>query len=211
MVYQTLVNAAGGTPTAKSFVPAQIYQGPADLWLISPAPTDAAMRVTLDAGTLTPDAATHGASVHLGMTAGAITFSVQPKIDFIRGDQFDGPLAAYVSSLTAKIEAEMLQSAMDKSARALGIGTYSTTAGSFAQTTFGGSNQPATFCIAAIGQKRTTPTKAVVGCLYRVNTTDGITWTAQRTKASTYKLNFTGQADVTRTAGRTVGIFHEMV
>jgi len=211
VVYQTLVNASGGTPTAKNFVPAQIYQGPADLWLVSPAPTDSAMRVTLDATTLTPDSTVHATSVHLGMTQGAITFTVTPKIDFIKGDQFDGPLAAYISTLTAKIEAEMLQSAMDKLARALGVGTYSTTAGNFAQCTFGGTNQPATMCIAAIGLKRTTPTKAVVGCLYRVNATDGITWTAQRTKASTYKLGFTGQADVTRTAGRTVGIFHEMV
>jgi hypothetical protein len=211
VLYQTLVAASGGTPTAKANDPAQIYEGPADLWLVSPAPTDATMQVTLDAATLTPSSAAHAGAVHLGMTTGAITLTVQPKIDLIKADQFDAPIAAIVGSITAKIEAEMLQSAMDKMARALGVGTYSLSAGNYAQCTFGGTNQPPSICVAVIGQKRTATTKAVVGCLYRVNAADGITWTAQRTKANSYKLGFTGQSDVTRTAGRQVGIFHEMM
>lgn len=211
VLYQTLVNAAGGTPTVRNFMPAEIYQGPADLWLVSPAPTDAAIQVTLDAASLTPSITAHATSTHLGLTEGACTIEVQPKIELIRSDQFDGAIAAYVNTVTCKIEATLLQSTMQNLATALGVGNYSTTAGNFAQCTFGGTNQPPTLCVAAVGLKRTTPTKAVCACLYRVNAADGITWTAQRTKASTFKVSFTGQSDVTRTAGRQIGIYQEMV
>ena len=211
VLYQTLINASGGTPTAKDAVVGQIYQGPADLWLIAPAPTDTAQRVTLDATTLTPDAGTHTGAIHLGLTAGAVTFKVTPKIDMVKSDQGDAPVDAWVQSIAASLEAEMQQSAMDKLARALGVGNYTLSAGNYAQCTYGGTNQPPAICVAVIAPKRVAPTKAVVGCLYRVNAADGLSWTASRGKASTYKLQFNGQADVTRTAGRTVGIFHEMV
>ena len=211
VVYQTLANASGGTPTAKSTLVSEIYQGPADLWLVSPAPTDAATRVTLDATTLTPDSTAHATSAGLGLTTGAVTFKVAPKIDVIKVDQFDAPIDAYVATMTASIEAEMSQSSMDKLARALGVGNYTLSAGSYAQCTFGGTNQPAAICVAAIGLKRSDTTKAVVGCLYRVNAQDGITWSASRTKASAYKVTFNGLADVARALGKQVGIYHEMI
>jgi hypothetical protein len=210
-VYQTLSDAAAGTPTAKNFSLAEIYQGPADLWLIAPAPTDAATRVTIDAATLTPDIGTHATSVHLGMTTGPVAFSVTPKMDLIKADQFDAPVDAFIASIAAKIDAEMNQSAMDKLARALGVGNYSTTAGSFAQTTFGGVSQPPTICVAAIAPKRLDNTKAICACLYSVNSVDGLTWVASRQKTSTYKMSFIGLLDPTRTAGRQMGLFQEMI
>jgi hypothetical protein len=210
VIYQTLADAAGGTPTAKNFVVNEIYQGPADLWAID-VPTDAAMRVTLDAATLTPDSIAHPTAVHLGMTAGATTFTVIPKIDTIKGDQFDAGIDVWVASIAAKIEATMEQSAMDKLARALAVGTYTLSAGVYAQTTFGGASQPPTICVCAIGRKRSDNTKAVVCCLYAVNSIDGITMVASRQKLSEYKVSFDGLLDPTRTAGRQMGIFHEMI
>jgi hypothetical protein len=129
----------------------------------------------------------------------------------IKADQFDGPIDAYVGTMAAKIEAEMSQSSMDKLARALGVGNYTLSAGAFAQCTFGGTNQPPAICVAAIGLKRADTTKAVVGCLFRVNAQDGIVWSASRTKQSTYKVMFNGLADTTRTLGKQVGIYHEMI
>lgn len=211
VIYQTLADAAAGTPTAKDFQLGEIYQGPSDLWLIDPAPTDAAQRVTIDATTLTPDAAAHANAKHLGITEGAATLTVTPKIEMIRGDQFDAPIDVFISSLEAKIEAEMSQSAMDKLARALGVGSYTTSAGAYSQMTFGGTNQPPTISIAAIGRKRLDTTKAVVCCLYKVNSTDGISITMSRQKRSTYKVSFTGLLDPLRTVGRQIGLFHEMV
>lgn len=209
VLYQTLVNASGGTPTARAFDPTQIFQGPTDLWLVSPAPTDVIEQVTIDPTTLTPSSTVHANSVHLGIVEGATTFSVVPKIDTIKADQFDGPIDAYLNALTAKIEATCISSTMANLAQALGVGNYTLSAGNYAQCTFGGTNQPPTICIAAIAGKRTAPAKAVCGCLFRVNAADGITWTAQRTKTSSFKVSFTGQADVTRTLGRTVGIYQE--
>jgi hypothetical protein len=209
VLYQTLVNASGGTPQPMNFQPAQIFQGPTDLWLVSPAPTDAIQQVTIDPTTLTPSSTVHANSAHLGILEGPATFSVTPKIELIKGDQFDGALDAYLSSLTVKIEATCLSSTMANLAQALGVGNYTLSVGNFAQCTFGGTNQPPTICIAAIAGKRTTPAKAICGCLFRVNAADGITWTAQRNKPSTFRVGFTGQADVTRTAGRTIGIYQE--
>jgi len=211
VIYQTLVAPSGGTPTAKNYAVGEIYQGPADLWYLPTPPTDSAQRVTIDATTLTPDATAHPASVTLGLTEGATTFMASPKIDFIKADQADGPVDAYLGSIGAKIEATMLEASMDKLARALGVGNYSLSAGAYAQTTFGGTLVPPTLCLAAIGVKQSAPTKAVAGCLYRVNAADGITWMASRAKPNAYKVTFSGQADVTRTLGRTVGIFHEMI
>ena len=218
LVYQTLVNASGGTPTARGYNVAQIFQGPADFWLVdinagsgSSTPTDAAPRVTLDPATLTPDLATHPNAVDLGMSAGPVNFSVVPKIETIKADQFDSGVDAWVAEITAKLEGEMIESSMDKLARALGVGNYSISAGVYAQATFGGTFQPPKFAVCAIGKKRTAPTKAAVCCLYTVNPTGGVSWIASRQKMSTYKLTFDGLMDPLRTPGRQMGIFHEMV
>jgi hypothetical protein len=211
VLYQTLVAPTGGTPTAKNTAPAEIFEGPADLWYLPTPPADATPRVTIDATTLTPDAAAHPASVTLGLTEGPVVMAVTPKIDFIRADQADGPVDAYVNSISAKFEATMLEGSMDKLARGLGVGNYSLSAGAYAQMTFGGVSQPASICLAAIAPKRTAPTKAVCGCLFKVLATEGITWAASRTKPGAYKVTFTGIADVARTLGKTVGIFHEMI
>jgi hypothetical protein len=77
--------------------------------------------------------------------------------------------------------------------------------------TFGGLSAVPTICVCAIGRKRTDPTKAVTVCLYACNSVDGITITASRQKASTYKLSFDGLIDPTRTAGRQMGVYQEMI
>jgi hypothetical protein len=214
IVHETLADASGGTPIAKDATVAEIYQGPGDLWLIDAAPTDNAVRVTLDATTLTPDATAHANAKHLGGTAGEITLTVTPKIGFIRLDQVDAPVGVFIESLEAKIEAEMSQTEMLKLSRTLGVGSYSgdaTPPVSWKQVTFGGTDQAASICIAAIAKKRTDATKAGVMCLYRVQPTSGIEITMSRKKQSTYKVSFTGLADLTRTAGKQIGVFHEMI
>ncbi len=180
----------------------------------SASPTDAAVRVTLDAATLTPDSTAHASAKHLGATAGEITLTVTPKIGFLRMDQVDASVDVFIESLEAKIEAEMNQSEMQKLSRALAIGSYSgnaTPPTTWAQVTFGGVDQPAAFCVAAIAKKRSDTSKAAVACLYRVQPTSGIDITMSRKKASTYKISFTGLLDPTRTAGKQIGVFHEMI
>lgn len=226
VVYQTLVAPTGGTPQAKNSNVLQIQQGPADLWLIdtyaadalATAPTDTTasgstlpQQVTLDGTTLTPLAAAHPNAVNLGMTQGAVEFEVVPKFATVKDDQTDAPVDVYLQSLSVSISAELKQASMTNLAAALGVGTYAISAGAYAQTTFGGTFQPGAVCVAAIAAKRTAPAKAVVACLYRVDPTGGITWTVSRTKESTVKAKFDAHADVARTAGRTAGIYHEML
>jgi len=212
--HETLADASSGTVNTKDFTVGEIYQGPADLWLVDAAPADGSEKVTLYTD-LTPDSSVHTACKHLGGTEGEITMTVTPKIGFGRLDQVDAPVYAFVESIEAKIEAEMSQTEMLKLSRALGCGTYAEdttpTPVAWKQLTFGGSTPAAAICIAAIAKKRTDATKVAVMCLYKVQPTSGIEVTMSRKKASTYKVSFSGMLDPTRTAGRQMGIFFETV
>lgn len=214
IVFETLADAAGGTVTAMAADVTQLYQGPGDLWLIDDPPTNTTKRVTIDPTTLTPDSTAHATSKHLGASAGEISLTVTPKLGYIRIDQVAGPVGVFIESLEAKIEAEMSQTEMTKLAACLGIGTYSgnaTPPTTWKQVTFGGTDQPAPVCIAAIAKKRSAPTLAGCMCLYSVQPVGGIEITMSRKKQSTYKVSFTGLLDLTRAAGSQMGIFHEMV
>lgn len=209
-LYETTTDAAGGTPTAKSFSLTEFHQGPGDLWILPDPPSNSEERVTLDAATLTPDAAAHAGSIHLGATQGPITLSVTPKISPIKIDQADAPIGLYVESIEASIEAELSQAAADKLAYALGVGSYSTAAG-YKQLTYGGAANPTPFCVAGIAPKRSDATKAFVACLYRVMSVEGVEITMARKSPMTYKVKFSALSDPTRTAGKQMGIVHEMV
>jgi hypothetical protein len=200
----------GGTPATRNYYASQIRQGPGDLWLISPAPTDSAITVTLDPTTLTPSASVHANSVDFGLTSAGVEMVVTPKLSFFEVDQFDGPVGAFIDSLECKMEAELMESGMLNMSNALGAGNYTLSAGAYSQLTFGGTNQPAEICVAALTVDRTAPTLALVGCLYKVLAEGGITWAASRKKPNAYKVSFTGLADVTRTPGRTIGNYFEM-
>lgn len=196
--------------TAKDLNVNEIHQGPGDLWVIGTPPNDAAVRLTLDAATLTPDSIAHPASVHLGAIASAITFVVTPKIEPIKLDQFDAPVDVFIAELDVKIEAEMAQTEMQKLQRAIGVATYSTAAG-YKQATFGGTSVVPTLAIAAISPKRTDATKAIVALLYRVAATGGIQIMISRTKTSFYKVQFIGLTDLARTAGKQIGVVYETI
>ena len=209
-VYRTLTDCAGGTPTAKSFVLTETQQGPGDLWVLPDPPSNSEIRVTLDAATLTPDAAVHAGSIHLGATVGPITLTVKPTISLGKIDQADGPVYVYVEKIEASLEAELSQLGVDKLQYALGVGDYDSGAG-FEQVSGGGVDQPIPFCVAGIAKKRSDATKAIVGCLYRVMPTDGVEFTLSRKSPATYKVKFTALSDATRTAGQQMGVIHEMI
>ncbi len=212
IIHETLADAAGGTPTAKALAVADIQQGPCDLWLVSAAPLDAAVRPTL-AADLTPDSATHAASAHLGATMDGVTVTVTPKIELGRIDNCEGAVYATLQGIEASIEAEMTQSEMAKLNRALGVGSYSTDdvpgPATYKQATFGGTSAPAEICVAAIAPKRSDTTKAVGACLYKVSATEGIQVIHTRSKPSTYKVKFSAMVDPTRTAGKQMGVIWE--
>jgi hypothetical protein len=215
LMVNTLVAPTGSNPTARDYTPSEIQQGPANLWIVGTPPTDNGQRLTL-AADLTPDAAAHPLSLGLGMMETAVTLTLTPKIEAIKVDQGDAPVAFYCVSLEAKIEATMSQMGFDKLMQALGLGSaaYSIDAGgtpAWEQIVFGGSTQPAQFAVAAIAPKRSDGTKAWVACLYKVMSADGLTILVSRAKPAAYKVQFSGLADLARTAGRQTGIVYETV
>ena len=212
-----LVAPTGGTATARDYTTSEIQQGPADLWIVGTPPNDTAQRLTLDAGTLTPDATAHPNSVCLGMTESAVTLTITPKIELIKADQADGAgVDAYCTALECKLEATLTQASLAKLTQALGLGTaaYAIDAGgtpAWEQIGFGGLLTPAEFAVAAIAPKRSDATKAWVALLYKVVSDDGISLVVSRAKEGTYKVTFTALNDLTRTAGRQQGIVYETI
>ena len=209
-VYRTLIDCAGGSPSAKSFSLTETQQGPGDLWVLPDPPSNSEVRVTLDTATLTPDPSVHAGSIHLGATVGPITLTVKPTISLGKIDQADGPVYVYVEKIEASLETELSQLGVDKLQYALGVGAYDSAAG-FEQLTGGGVDQPVPFCVAGIAKKRSISTKAIIGCLYRVMPTDGVEFTLSRKSPATYKVKFTALSDATRTAGQQMGVIHEMI
>jgi hypothetical protein len=124
VLVKQLLAPTGVLPTARNYTPSQIQQGPANLWIVPTPPTDIAQRLTL-AADLTPDATTHPSSVGLGLTESAITLTLTPKMEALKVDQFDAPVAYYCTALDSKIEATFGQAGFDKLTYALGLGSAS--------------------------------------------------------------------------------------
>ncbi len=195
--------------TAKAYVPAAMNQGPGDIWIIGTPPSDSAQRLTLAADG-TPDATAHPSSIHLGATTGPITFNLKNKAKDIMADQFDAPIDKFVEAVEGTLEAEMAQQSVDLLQQAFSTGVYSTGTG-YKQLTFGGIAQVPSVCVAAIAPKRMGAGLFLVSLLYKVATTDGFTVTYGRAKQSAHKLTFHGMVDITRTAGRQIGVQYETI
>lgn len=196
--------------TAKGYDITQIRQGPGDLWVIGTAPTDTAVRLTL-ATDLTPDSVAHPNSVCLGLTAGGITTSIKHKVSEITVDQADAPVGAYTEMVEMTISTELTQQAMDLLQQAFNVAAYSTSAGSYKQLTTGGTGPVPTVCVAAIVPKKDAPTKAVVALMYVTIPVGGLQVLFARDKKSTHKVEFKGLTDLTRTAGKQIGVVYETI
>jgi hypothetical protein len=196
-------------PTAKGYDITAIHQGPGDIWIIGGGPpSDSAQRLTLDEPSGTPDTTAHPASICLGTTESGITFTTKVKLSDITVDQAESPVDAYMDQLECTIEAELSQQSVDLLQNALTTGVYSTASG-YKQLTFGGVSIVPNVCVAAITPKRTGTTLWIVSMLYKVVSKGGITIMSMRNKKSTHKIQFTGMSDLTRTAGRQIGVHYE--
>jgi len=194
--------------TAKGYDVTAIHQGPGDLWIIGTPPTDTAVRLTLDATTGTPDSVAHPASICLGTTESGITFTIKNKLTDIKVDQFEAPVDKYVDALDGMLEAELSQQSVDLLQQALSTGVYGTTS-AYKQITFGGVSIPPSVCVAAISPKRTGSNLWIVSMLYKAMSVGGLQALASRAKKSMHKVQFEGLADITRTAGKQIGVHYE--
>lgn len=194
--------------TAKGYDITAIHQGPGDLWIIGIPPTDTAQRLTLDTTTGTPDSTAHPLSICLGTTESGVQFAIKSKVTDIKVDQAEAAVDGYLDQLDGTIEAELSQQSVDLLQQALTTGMYSTAAG-YKQLTFGGISIIPTVCVAAISPKRTGTNLWIVSMLYKVYAAGGITINMARAKKSTHKVQFNGLSDLSRTAGRQIGIHYE--
>jgi hypothetical protein len=198
-----------GTPT--NYDVAQIHQGPGDLWIIGAggAVADSATpQLMLDG--LLPDATAYPNASHLGAADGATTIAAVPKMEEIRIDQADAPVAFFQTQLEMSLETELkqLDPAMIQNVAPFGVYSTATGASGYKQLTFGGAGQASPLCVAFIAQARAVPGKVVVAVLFNAIGFLGLNTQVGRAKASIYKAQFKGQADLTRAAGRQVGVVY---
>ena len=199
------------TPTPKNYDVTHIQQGPGDLWVIGTPPSDSVAPILTLASDGSPDATAYPNAVHLGGVDSATTVVVTPKIEDIKIDQFDGPVARYLTDLELSMEAELVQLDPKLMQNVMTYATFSTQVSpGFNLLTFGGMGIAATGpCIACISQKRTAPGKFVVVMFFSAHGTLGLSTSLGRAKKSVYKAQFKALVDPTRTLGRTTGVIYE--
>jgi len=202
------------TPTAKNYDITQIHQGPGDIWMIpqTVAPTDTAQILTLDLATGTPDSTAHAGAVCLGPTSGGITTTIKVKLSDITVDQAEAAVDTYMDTLESTIEAELTEQGISLMQQVLTTGVFSTQVSpGYNRLTYGGISVVPTACIAAISPKRTGTNLWVVSLLFKCASKGGITVMMDRAKKSTHKVQFSGMADLARTAGRQIGVQYETI
>ncbi len=193
--------------TAKGYDNSAIHMGPGDIWIVGTPPTDSTVRLTL-ATDGTPDATAHPSSVCLGLTKGGITTVVKTKTTADTVDQAEAPVNKYVDTVAASIEAELTQQSVDLLQQAMTTGVYGATS-AYRQITFGGVSIVPTACVAAISPKRTGSGLWLVSVLYKADIEGLLNILMARNKQSTHKAVFNGQSDLTRSAGKQIGVHYE--
>jgi hypothetical protein len=103
--------------TAKTYTPANIIQGPADVYIDVQVPPSAVPPVQgtnswAGSGTYALDANGQptdngGAGFHLGSSEGPVTLGLTPKFDQVRADQHAAPVDATFNSLESEIDFEV--------------------------------------------------------------------------------------------------------
>jgi len=204
-----------GTGTTTNYDVTHIQQGPGDLWIVGGGVADSPTpQLTLDpVGSLwTPDSTAYPSSVHLGAADGATTIAVTPKMEEIKIDQCDAPVGFFLQSLEMSLEVELkqLDPALIQNCAPFGAYAHQASPG-YSQLTFGGlaGGSPTGLCVAFISNKRGASGKVVVAILFNAVGQLGLSTTVGRAKQSIYKAQFKGFADLTRTAGRQVGVIYE--
>jgi hypothetical protein len=197
--------------TAKNYDVTHIHQGPGDLWIIGSPPVDSATPQLTLYQDGTPDSTAHPGSIHLGGTDSAVTIAVTPKIEDIKLDQIDAPVAWFLAELEMSLEAELKQLDPAIMQEALPFGVYASAAPpGYKQLTFGGQPIPAAgIAVACIAPKRAGTGKFIVSLLFNALGMLGMNFAVGRAKPTMYKAQFRGMADLSRAAGRQVGVFYE--
>src|SRR5579872_3078439 len=100
------------------YTPANIFQGPGNLWLSCNVPA-AGARLLIDAN----GNPTEGSPRHVGGTDGAISIAVAPKFEEMPIDQATAPVDVVMTGETEEIDVTMKELTYYNLRDALGVGT----------------------------------------------------------------------------------------
>lgn len=195
--------------TSKNYNGNQIVLGPSDLWLNVAVP-NAASRLTLDADG-TPDNTANPDAVHLGMTAGGVTFEYMPEIQDFTSDELTAPHMSRIISEKASLKGEFLQVFNWALLAKMTVGgtrnVNTNTSTGYEELTMGGVSTVSTFSVALIGPDISGSGQYWVVQLYKTFNKSGFTFAVTRKDQSRAPFEFSGLAVTTRAVGDQIANF----
>lgn len=195
--------------TSKNYNGNQIVLGPSDLWLNVAVPL-AGARLTLDADG-TPDNTANPDAVHLGMTAGGVTFEYMPEIQDFTSDELTAPHMSRIISEKASLKGEFLQVFNWNLLAKMTVGgtknVNTNTSTGYEELTMGGVSTVSTFSVALIGPDISGSGQYWVVQLYKTFNKSGFTFAVTRKDQSRAPFEFSGLAVTTRAVGDQIANF----
>lgn len=171
--------------------------------------------VTNPASGAPPTWVTHTAGVpssgtEVGLTEGDTVVEIQSEKKAIEAEQFYAPVEVYMTTQSAKLTftaKEMTVAALKLALDNIGQQTTGSLEGFY----FGsgaGSFAVMKTSIFFSARRRDDPSKYIIGLLYRAYASKPLTLPMSRTKESTFPVELSALADVTRTPGDCIGQFY---
>lgn len=197
----------------KVYTPANIIQGPADIFVDVAAPISAVPPVqgtntlTIDTSGQPTDTGTAG--FHVGISEGPIVLSVTPKFDEIRADTFAAAIDAAFISAETEIDIVVKESILQNLAK-----FFTSPLGTYSNLLIGATNPAADFLqigsprsaaatlrtLLLTSPRRDATTKFWYVLAYRAALKSALAMALDRKKETTYKLKFWCIADTSRVA-----------
>lgn len=191
----------------RTYTPANIFQGPADLYIGITAPASS-LTPTADANTLILDASgqpTSNTGFHAGLIEAPMMPTITEKLNEIAADQIEMPVDVALDSINAEIDFTMKETSLTRLQSLLtssSLGAYTANSNTKVLQVGGQLDSSATaVTVLAVSPRRDSSGKFVYWMLYKAVLASAIVLSFQRSKESVYKLKMKGFADTTRVRG----------
>ncbi len=189
--------------TSKNYDSNEIVLGPSDLWVAVAVPS-ASSRMTLHTDG-TPDSTANPNAIHLGMTAGGVTFEYKPEIQEFGSDELTAPHLSRIISESCSLKGEFLQVFNWNLLAKMTVGgtknVNTDTSTGYEELTIGGLSTITPFSVALIGPDISGSSQYWVIQLYATYNAAGFNFTVTRKDQSKASFEFKGLAITSRTSG----------
>lgn len=191
----------------KVYTPANIFVGPADIYIGLTAPPSALVPNS-DTNTLVLDASgqpTSSTGFHAGLVAAPTMPTVTEKMNEIMADQFETAVDVGFDTIEAEIDFILKETNLSRLNTMMsndGLNTYSALSGALVLQVGGAETASVNMItICAISQQRNTTSKFNYWFLYRAYLASAVPFSFNRSKENEWKCKFKGVADTTRVMG----------